>query len=129
MNPSTNDKVDISRILINRVDGIASAARVTTLEAADHVLRAWVEDIAEETTCRCAVQIVFEDGGQLHSQLDFDKRHKRLSLARQVRKQLSALTATPKTGKKQEPAAPPVINLPGYRTAETAILALDNYNI
>lgn len=129
MNPSASEKVDISRILMRRLDGVASNARVTTIEAANTVLQHWAAEAAPADGARCAFQIEFEDGGRYESHFDFGKPHKRISLAQYVRKQLAALAVPKKARAARIPEEAPVLSLPGANVTESARLALEHYNI
>lgn len=129
VNPSPTEKVDIARILMQRLDGVASNARVTTIEAANTVLKNWAEDVAPEDNARCAFQIEFEDGGRYHSHFAFGKPNKRISLAQYIRRQLAALASPKKSGRANDVNDAPVISLPGTSVAESAKVALEHYNI
>jgi hypothetical protein len=123
------EKVDISRIVIQRVQGVPSKARVSSIEAANRVLGEWADGVSDSAHDQCDFQIVFEDGFRYHGHYHLNKSEKRISLARHVRKQLAALAT--KKGK-AEPAKTdekPVISLIGADLAESAKIALDNYNI
>jgi len=121
------EKVDISRILIQRVDGPASKARVTSLEAANNVLESWADRTPESENDQCDFQIVFEDGFRYQGHYRLNKSQKRISLGRHVRKQLSALAARKRVEKEADEQ--PVISMIGADVAESAKIALDHYNI
>lgn len=56
------DKIDIARILIERLDGVVAQARVSTLALANAVLERWAKDAPEKGEGQCEIQIIFEDG-------------------------------------------------------------------
>jgi hypothetical protein len=122
------EKVDISRILIQRVAGERSKARVSSMEAANRVLGDWADRVADSGQEQCDFQIVFEDGFRYQGQLHLNKSEKRISLGRHVRKQLTALAKKTRIAK-SESDEKPVISLIGADLAESAKLALDQYNI
>ena len=123
------EKVDISRILIQRVDGPASKARVSSLEAANNVLESWADRAPEYGNDQCDFQIVFEDGFRYQGHYHLNKSQKRISLGRHVRKQLTAMAARKRVEKPSEKEDQPVISLIGADLAESAKIALDHYNI
>ena len=69
MNPDLCEKVDVSRVLIERVDGLSSKARVSSIEAANNVLESWADATPEAANDECDFQIVFEDGFRYHGHL------------------------------------------------------------
>ncbi|MEN3295677.1 MAG: hypothetical protein V7642_4930, partial [Burkholderiales bacterium] len=85
------EKVDISRILIQRVQGLPSKARVSSIEAANRVLGDWADRASDSGHDQCQFQIVFEDGFRYQGHYHLNKSEKRISLARHVRKELTAL--------------------------------------
>jgi hypothetical protein len=87
------DKIDIARILIERIDGVVAQARVSTLALANTVLERWASDAPEKGEGRCRIQIIFEDGFQYRSHIGLKRSQKRISLARVIRQQLLAMTA------------------------------------
>jgi len=86
------DKIDVARILIERIDGVVAQARVSTLALANAVLERWAADTPEKGEGQCQIQIVFEDGFQYRSQIGLKRTQKRISLAKLVRQQLAAMT-------------------------------------
>ena len=122
------DKVDISRILIQRVAGLPSKARVSSIEAANRVLDSWADGAPDAGYDQCDFQIVFEDGFRYHGHYHLNKSQKRISLSRHVRKQLTAL-ATRQSTRRAKVEDKPEISLIGADVAESAKLALDHYNI
>jgi len=122
------DKIDVSRILIERADGIYAKARVSTIQAANHILESWAVDTPEAGEELCDVRIVFEDGLQYRSQFRLDRSLKRISLARHVRRELSAL-ASPKRREGQGNESVPVILSATANLAESAQIVLDRYDI
>jgi len=127
------EKVDVSRVLIQRVEGLPTKARVSSLDAANAVLERWANCAPDSGHDRCDLQIVFEDGFRYHEHFHLKKSQKRISLARHVRKQLTELATIPgvkKTSKPiDKPAHKPEISLIGANLAESAKIALDHYNI
>jgi len=87
------DKIDIARILIERIDGVFMQARVSTVALANAVLERWASDAPEKGEGLCQIQIIFEDGFQYHSHIGITRSQRRISLAKLVRQQLSALTS------------------------------------
>ncbi len=130
METNTLEKVDISRVLIQRVDGLPTKARVSSLEAANAVLERWADHAPDSGYDQCDFQIVFEDGFRYQGHYPLKKSQKRISLARHVRKQLTAL-ATEKCAKKKriKPDETPNITPIGSSVADSARMALDHYNI
>lgn len=132
MNPDLCEKVDVSRIVIQRVDGLSSKARVSSIEAANNVLESWADSTDETENDQCDFQIVFEDGFRYQGHLRLNKCQKRISLSRHVRKQLTALART-SGGKRATRASKeevaPVISMIGEDVAESAKIALEQYNI
>jgi len=94
------DKIDIARILIERIDGAVAQARVSTLALANAVLERWAKDAPENGEGQCQIQIIFEDGVQYQSHIGLSRSQKRISLAKLLRQQLSAMAA-PKTGQRK----------------------------
>jgi hypothetical protein len=124
------EKVDISRVLIQRVAGAPAKARVTSLEAANAVLESWADDVAPESGHdECDFQIVFEDGFRYHGHYHLSKSQKRISLGRHVRKQLTAMAAKTRSRKSAQAGEEPAISMIGGDLAESAKIALDHYNI
>lgn len=130
------EKVDISRILIQRVQGLPSKARVSSIEAANRVLDSWADRTSDAGHDRCDFQIVFEDGFRYQGYYHLNKSDKRISLARHVRKQLTALAKKTDTAKSSKSEEKPAISLSGGDVAESggdlaesARIALDHYNI
>lgn len=132
MNLDLCEKVDVSRILIQRVDGLPSKARVSSIEAANNVLESWADDTPDTENEQCDFQIVFEDGFRYYGHFHLNKSQKRISLSRHVRKHLTAL-AKAASGKKAARAEQedemPVISMIGEDLAESAKIALEHYNI
>jgi hypothetical protein len=124
-----HEKVDVSRILINRVEGQPSKARVSSMEAANKVLGDWAGRAPESGSDQCDFQIVFEDGFRYHGHYRLNRSQKRISLARHVRKQLMALAERADGKKSSKEEDKPEISLIGSDVAESARIALDHYNI
>jgi hypothetical protein len=119
----------VSRILIQRSDGMHSKARVSTIQAADQVLESWVEGASEREDNQCDVQIVFEDGFRYRSRFALRRTQKRISLARHVRGELSALAKSKKPQVSEVLDGEPIISPISGGIAESARLALDQYDI
>ncbi|RJF92300.1 hypothetical protein [Noviherbaspirillum saxi] len=122
------DKIDVSRIVIERADGISAQARVSTMQAANHLLESWADNAPETGEEVCEVRIVFEDGLQYRSQFRLNRSLKRISLARHVRRELSALT-TPKRRKGHSDDQTLLIAPATTTLAESARRVLDCYDI
>ena len=123
------EKIDISRILIHAVDGAASTARVSSIEAANSVLKNWAHDQSGTLPAECEVEIVFEDGVRYCSHYRLKQHDKGVSLSRHVRRQLAALTKTQCVKKAQQPAND-LITCPNEKNpAECAKAMLARYNI
>jgi hypothetical protein len=125
----SSEKVDIARILIHSVDGPASTARVSSMEAANSVLQSWVHDQSGTVPAACEVEILFEDGLRYHSHYPLKEQEKGVSLNRHVRRQLAAMTKTRLVNKGLQPANDSII-CPDQRDAtECAKAMLAHYNI
>jgi hypothetical protein len=122
------EKVEVARILIDRVEGLPSKARVTSIEAANKVLGDWASSAPDAGGEQCDFQILFEDGFRYQGHYQLSKSQKRISLARHVRKHLTALAAA---GKEEAASSSGkrAISLLGADLAESAKIALDHYNI
>jgi hypothetical protein len=119
------DKIDIARILIERIDGVVAQARVSTLALANAVLERWAMDAPEKGEGQCQIQIIFEDGFRYQSHIGLSRSQKRISLARLLRQQLLAMT-TPKTGqRKRKNVAGPIssITMPAIQLNPEIMLA------
>jgi hypothetical protein len=123
------EKVDISRIVMQRGQGLRSKARVSSMEAANRVLGNWADGASDNDAEQCEFQIVFEDGFRYQGRYHLDKSEKRISLARHVRKQLTALASKKGRAASLRTGDKPVISLIGSDLAESAKIALDHYNI
>jgi hypothetical protein len=124
-----DEKVDISRIVIQCLEGESSKARVSSMEAANRVLDSWADRAPDFGSAQCDFQIVFEDGFRYHGHYRLNKSQKRVSLARHVRKQLVALATAADARKPAVADDKPEISMIGADVAESAKIALDNYNI
>lgn len=123
------DKVDVSRIFIHRPDSSASVARVTSVEAANTVLRNWAQDMAGPLPAACEVEIVFEDGLRYHSHYQLNDQEKTISLSRHLRRQLTAMSKG-KCAKPNSPCANDSFMHAGDRNSvECAQELLEHYNI
>jgi hypothetical protein len=123
------EKVDISRILMQRSDRLSSTARVTSLDAANTVLAGWASEAPGVGHNACDVQIVFEDGFRYQGHYLLKKSEKPVSLSRHVRQQLTALAKAVGSPTPAALADEPVISQIGATNAESAKIALDHYNI
>lgn len=129
MDSQIADKVDVSRIFIHRPDSSASVARVTSVEAANTVLRSWAQDAHGPEPAECEFEIVFEDGLRFHSHYPLKEQEKNVSLSRHVRRQLTAMTKG-KCAKRAEPCANDAFMAAGDRDpVECAQELLAHYNI
>jgi hypothetical protein len=130
----TAEKVDISRIMIERIDGVPAKARVSSIDAANRVLDTWADRAPPTGTGVCEFEILFEDGLRYQGHYKLNKTQKRISLARYVRKQLAALAAGKAAAGKDFTALVKAFGslafrMPGADPAESARLALEHYNI
>jgi hypothetical protein len=122
------EKVEVARIVIERVDGEVSTARVSSMEAADRVLSSWASSAPDSGYDLCDFRIVFQDGFSCSGHYYLKKSQKRVSLARHIRKNLNALAAN------DERHAPEAIDRSGISrlgkdVSEAAQIALQQYNI
>lgn len=90
MSTDSNEKVDISRILIHPVDGTDSKARVTSIEAANSVLSTWVNQSADAAPAKYEVEIIFEDGMRYRGHYQLRQKEK-ASLGRDIRRSLTLM--------------------------------------
>lgn len=93
------DKIDIARILIERIDGALVTARVSTLALANTVLQRWAGDAPEKGEDRCEIRIIFEDGFQYCSRIGLKRTQKRISLSRHLRQQALGMVLAQETGR------------------------------
>lgn len=96
------DKIDIARILIERIDGVVAQARVSTLALANKVLERWANDAPEKGEGQCQIQIIFEDGFQYRSRIGLKRSQKRISLAKHLRQQLLTMAASKTSRRKKD---------------------------
>jgi hypothetical protein len=122
------DKIDIARILIERVDGVVAQARVSTLALANAVLERWAKDAPEKGEGRCQIQIIFEDGFKYQSDIGITRSQKRVSLAKLLRQQLVAL-ATPPDGRRRKSRIGITISPPQLALPLSADVMLARYDI
>ncbi|KRB74242.1 hypothetical protein [Noviherbaspirillum sp. Root189] len=123
------DKIDIARILIERIDGVVAQARVSSLALANAVLERWAKDAPEKGEGQCQIQIIFDDGFQYQSHIGLSRSQKRISLARLLRQQLLTM-ATPKTGqRKRKDAAGPISSITLPAIPLNAEVMLERYDI
>lgn len=123
------EKVDISRIEIERVDGLPSKARVSSIEAANRVLDSWADSPPESGAGECDFQIVFEDGFRYRGHYRLNKSQKRISLSRYVRKQLTALASAKNVADLVKASGLAIVGTACDDPAESARIALAHYNI
>ena len=123
------EKFDIARIMIQRVQGSPSNARVSSIEAANRVLNSWADRAPDFGHEQCHFQIVFEDGFRYQGHFQLSKTAKRNSLAGHIRKQLTALAKEKDIATLAMTKELPFISLIGDDLAESARIALDHYNI
>ncbi|HJW57358.1 MAG TPA: hypothetical protein VJ577_19010 [Burkholderiaceae bacterium] len=102
---------------------------MSSLEAANVVLERWANGASDGGNDQCDIQIVFEDGFRYHGHYSLTKSPRRVSLARHVRKHLTALASSKGAKKSSQLAGEPVISVIGASLAESARIALDHYNI
>jgi hypothetical protein len=123
------EKVDVSRILIQRLESPPATARVSSMEAANTVLEHWSGHAPDAGDTDCDIEIVFEDGLRYHGHFRLNKSQKRISLSRHVRKQLTALAATADLETCRPAADEPAISMIGADRAESARIVLQHYKI
>jgi hypothetical protein len=123
------EKVDVSKIELETVDGARANARVTSMEAANNVLERWLADEQDARNAECEVHIVFEDGFQLHSRYPLTRSDKRVSLARHLRKQLNSMASGTRSRKPCRRDSARGIRLTDDCYNEAAREALERYNI
>lgn len=121
--------MDISRILIQRLEGDPVTARVSSIEAANTVLERWSGCAPDDDSGNCDLEIVFEDGVRYHGHYRLRKSEKRISLSRHIRKQLTALATAKNAGKRGQEVVEPTISMIGGDQAESARIALEHYKI
>lgn len=124
-----SEKVDVSRVLIQRVEGMPLNARVSSLEAASAVLERWVSCTPDFGHDQCTFQIAFEDGFRYHGRYRLKASKRRVSLSTHVRKQLAALATITDKKEQEETSGESVISLIGANLAQAARITLDRYNI
>lgn len=123
------DKIDIARILIERIDGVVMQARVSTLVLANAVLERWAADAPEKGEGQCQIQIVFEDGFQYRSRIGLKRSQKRISLAKLLRQQLLAMTSPQPNRRKKKDGGSITIDAPYFALPLTADAMLARYDI
>jgi hypothetical protein len=123
------DKVDISRILMQRDARSSSTARVLSLDAADAVLAGWAKGMLAAGDDLCNVEIVFEDGFRYHGHYPLTPSEKRVSLSRHVRRHLTELAKSAGVAMPSALRDEPVISQIGATLAESARMALEHYNV
>ena len=123
------EKVDISRVLIHSVDGSASSARVSSIEAANSVLKSWAHDQSGTLPAECEVEIVFEDGLRYRGHYRLEAQEKGISLGRDIRRRLAAMTRTPSIKKVETPANDSIICPQEQDPVKCATALLTYYNI
>jgi hypothetical protein len=123
------DKLEVARVLIERVEGGASKARVTSIEAADRVLTDWASSAPDAGQEQCDFQIMFEDGLLCRGRYYLERSQKRISLSRYVRKRLSELAAGDTRPALRRSVQAAAISLSGNDPVEAAREVLDHYRI
>lgn len=123
------EKVDVSKIELETLEGARANARVTSMEAANNVLERWAQSDQDAHSAECEVHIVFEDGFQLHSRYPLTRSEKRVSLARHLRKQLNSMASSARTRKPCRRESDLDIRLNDDCYYEAAKKALERYNI
>lgn len=129
MATQSSEKVDISRILIHSLDGSASSARVTSIEAANSVLQGWAHGKPGLHLGECEVEIVFEDGLRYHGHYRLNEQEKGISLARYIRRRLTVMAKSQCVKRNQLPANDSIISPDKRDPAECAKEMLTHYNI
>ena len=127
--PNLSEKIDISRVLLQRVEVLPSKARVSSLEAANEILEGWASCTPDFGHDRCDFQIVFEDGFRYHGRYHLKESKYPMSLSRHVRKRLTALATIRSKRKELRISNESVVTLISANLAEAARIALDRYSI
>ncbi|HJU71001.1 MAG TPA: hypothetical protein VJ603_04075 [Paucimonas sp.] len=70
MGSCITEKIDVARVIIERVGALTAKATVTSMDAANYVLRKWSYTTLKEGYDRCNFLIVFEDGKTFNGQYD-----------------------------------------------------------
>jgi hypothetical protein len=124
-----SEKIDISRIFIHPVNGSASSARVTSIEAANSVLERWAHDMPSQSA-EYEVEILFEDGVRYYGHYHFDHQ-KKVSLRRDLRRRLTAMAAggTHRVKHRNEAANDSIVSPQDDDSADCAQAVLNYYNI
>jgi len=99
------------------------------MEAANSVLQSWAQDTSGRMPDECEVEIIFEDGLRYCGHYQLNRQEKRVSLARHVRRRLTAMTKTPYIKRGQQAANDAVIGLNERDPAVRAKTVLEHYNI
>jgi hypothetical protein len=124
-----SEKTDVSRVLIQRIEGLPSSARVLSMDAANAVLKGWVGSTRDSMHEQCSFEIVFEDGLRYLGHYLFAASKAPPSLSRHVRKQLTGLAAITDEKKRALGTDDSVIGLIGASLARAARIALHRYEI
>jgi len=124
-----SEKIDISCVLLQRVEVLPSKARVSSLEAANAILEGWASCTPDFGHDRCDFQIVFEDGFRYHGRYHLKESKYPMSLSRHIRKRLTALATIKSKRTESRTSNESVITLIGANLAEAARIALDRYSI
>jgi hypothetical protein len=128
---ATFDKIDVARIVMECPDGMAAKARVSTIQAANQILKSWIDTTPAAGNQVCNVQILFEDGLQYRSQVTLIRSRSRFCLARHLRKELTPSN----TGKRRAKIREASDGRPSFRHAEagetgkSVVPSLDRYEI
>lgn len=64
------EKIDVARVIIERVGTFTAKATVTSMDAANHLLRKWSYTAPKEGHDTCDFLIVFEDGKTFNGRYD-----------------------------------------------------------
>ncbi|WP_194727381.1 hypothetical protein [Noviherbaspirillum malthae] len=123
------DKIDIARILIERIDGVVAQARVSTLALANAVLERWASDAPEKGEGRCQIQIIFEDGLQYRSHIGLTRSQKRISLSKHLRQQLDGMTSPQPAGRKKKNDSGGIISITQPALSLSVEAMLTRYDI
>jgi len=123
------DKIDIARILMERIDGVVAQARVSTLSLADTVLERWASDVPEAGEGQCQIQIIFEDGFQYRSQFGLIRSPRRISLAKVLRQQLTIMASPDKRPRKRKERTGPITAIAQPSLSLNADAMLARYDI
>jgi hypothetical protein len=125
------EKIDVARIVMECPDGMSAKARVSTIQAANHILKSWIDTTPEAGGQVCNVKIIFEDGLQYRSQLTLDRSRQRFCLARHLRKELTPSRSGKRRAKTHQTSegTSSILQAGADETGKSVVPSLDRYDI